>query len=278
MMQRILILVALLVGLAVLPQPAPVQAASDLVNRKIEFTYLPPTDVKYQAVMERMQKSQVLEMLSQFLSPLRFPHAFYLVTSECGEANAYYNPDYWMIVICYEFFELIEAVAPRPGVPVEGYRRDEVVAGAFVGIILHEAGHAVFDMFNVPVFGREEDAADEMAGFIALQFNKDVARTIVRGYAFLWWEFARRGEHKDWADFSDEHGTHLQRFYNVLCMGYGGDPETFREFIDKGMLPRERAANCANEFAKVKSAFAKTILPFVDREMMKKVQETQWLK
>ena len=29
----------------------------------------------------------------------------------------------------------------------------------------------LFDMLDVPVFGREEDAADETASFIALQFN-----------------------------------------------------------------------------------------------------------
>src|SRR5262245_59456427 len=30
------------------------------------------------------------------------------------------------------------------------------------GVLMHEAGRAVFDMFNAPVFGREEGAADEM--------------------------------------------------------------------------------------------------------------------
>ena len=33
---------------------------------------------------------------------------------------------------------------------------------------------------NIPVFGREEDAADQLSAFLMLQFGKDVARTTIR--------------------------------------------------------------------------------------------------
>jgi hypothetical protein len=114
-----------------------------------------------------------------------------------------------------------------------------------------------------------------MASFIALQFSKDVARTITRGYAYFW---SVLGNPKEWAQYSDEHGTSAQRFYNTLCLGYGGDPQTFKEFVDKGWLPKERAANCAAEYEQIKLAFEKTILPFVDLELMKRVQARDWLK
>ena len=138
--------------------------------------------------------------------------AFYLVARECQEENAFYNPANWRIDICYEMIELIEKVAPPPNAPVDGFTRDEVVVGAFVGVIIHEVGHAAFDMFNVPVFGREEDAADEMAGFLAVQFNKQVAHTVTRGFAFLWRAAGRLGgEPKDWAEYADEHGAEAAR-------------------------------------------------------------------
>ena len=38
-----------------------------------------------------------------------------------------------------------------------------------------------FDMFQVPVFGREEDAADQMGVFLAMQFSPDVERMITLG-------------------------------------------------------------------------------------------------
>jgi hypothetical protein len=65
--------------------------------------------------------------------------------------------------------------------------------------------------------------------------------------------------------------------YNSLCLGYGGDPQTFQEFIDRGWLPKERAQYCGEEFAQLKLAFVKTILPFIDRPLIQRVQQAEWL-
>jgi hypothetical protein len=132
----------------------------------------------------------------------------------------------------------------------------------------------VFDMMNVPVFGREEDAADEMAIFIALQFNREVARTIVKGRSYF---YGTLGNPSTREGFADEHGTSSQRFFNFLCLAYGGAPDTFKDLV-AGFLPAARAKGCATEYQKVLRAFTKTVLPFVDEDMMKKVQGRQWLR
>ena len=272
---RIAALAAALVLPAVACNQAVAQTAPSLTNGKIEFSYFPPKTVKYQAIMERLKAAHLLEQMSQFLSPLRLPHKFYLVTTECGKINAFYSSDMRAIILCYEFVELVERLAPKADAPAGEFSRDEVLVGAIAGVMLHEGGHAVFDMLDVPVFGREEDAADAMANFLALQFNKDVARTVVKGFAYLWRSV---GNPKDWSEYADEHGTSAQRFYNALCTAYGGDPATFKEFVDKGWLPKERAENCAAEYQQTRYAFIKTILPFVDPEMLKLVQAKDWLK
>ncbi len=253
--------------------PAVAQAPSDLINSKIRYSYVPPKSLKYVAMSERLKQFQLLEQLSQFLSPLRLPHTFSMLTLECGMVNAYYQASRRHIVLCYEFVEAVERMAPKQGEASE-FSYEEIVVGALVGASLHELGHAIFDMLEVPVAGREEDAADQIAAYIALQFNKDVAQTIVRGFAYVakvWFAF---GAPSYW----DEHGTGLQRYYNMLCLAYGGNPELFRDYVDKGTLPRTRAANCRNEYEQVKVAFDKTVLPFVDRDLMKKVQARPWLK
>src|SRR5882757_6343116 len=84
------------------------QSSSDLSNSKIEFAYFPPKSVKFQGTLDRLKSAQVLEQLSQFLSPLRLPHKFYLVTTECGQINAFYSSDMRAVVLCYEFVDLIE--------------------------------------------------------------------------------------------------------------------------------------------------------------------------
>jgi Putative metallopeptidase len=166
----------------------------------------------------------------------------------------------------------------------------------WAGTLLHETGHAMFDMLHVPLFGREEDAADEVAAFIALQFNRDVQRTIIKGFAYFWQIVAKSGNDPPTVGdpnppedvlerclsdplcaYADVHGTASQRLYNTLCLGYGGEPGTFNDFVQMGWLPKARADNCGREYRQLEHAFSKTILPFIDPGMMKKVRATQWL-
>jgi len=125
------------------------------------------------------------------------------------------------------------------------------------------------------VFGREEDAADQMSGFLMLQFGKDVARTTIKGAAYT---YAVSNNPQSRTEFSDEHGASGQRFYNYLCIAYGGDPDVFQDFVDKGLLPKERAQNCGREYKQVERAFVKTILPYIDQNLMKQVRAKQWLR
>jgi len=259
-------------GVALCVQPAVVRA-QQLQNSKIEITYEEPKNAVHRPIYERLQKRQVLEQLKQFLAPLRLPKKLAIQTVECGEVNAYYNRARGLL-LCYEYLHDLETRIARDEPPA-GYNRPDALVGGFLGVTFHELGHAVFDILEVPVYGREEDAADEMAAFILLQFGPQVSRRMISGAAYMW-----LSKDKTWPRtlFSDEHGNDLQRHYNFLCLGYGGDPKTFQDFVDKGALPPERAKNCAREYQQVRNAFVKTILPFVDQALMKKVQATEWLR
>ena len=42
----------------------------------------------------------------------------------------------------------------------------------------------MFDIFQVPLLGREEDVADQFAGYVMLQFGKDPARRLIGGAVY----------------------------------------------------------------------------------------------
>ena len=155
--------------------------------------------------------------------------------------------------------------------------RGQLIAGEFAATVLHETGHALFDILGVPVFGREEDAADQMEAFLALQFGSDIARTIIKAdaYYYEWSATVQKSDPTTFAEFSDVHGTDSQRVYNLLCMAYGGQREAFQDMVDSGWLPPERAKNCESEYRRAEIAFRKTIVPFIDQAQMKKVQARQ---
>jgi Putative metallopeptidase len=139
-------------------------------------------------------------------------------------------------------------------------------------------GHAMFDFLNVPLFGRAEDAADQFATYIMLLYGKQDARRLIGGAAYGYREYVRNPKVTVRLEaFSEAHGAPMQRFYNLLCMAYGADQETFGDLLKNGYLPQARARGCRVEFGEVNFAFQQTIRPHVDQELAKAVLQSGWL-
>ena len=233
----------------------------DTPSPSVEIEYVAPTSAQFESVYASLKQRKILEELQRFLAPQRLPHPLRLLTKQCGQVNAFYSPSSRSLTICYELVAEIIDSAPQT-VSEDGFiTRQAAIVGNLIGVLLHEGGHMLFDMLDVPVFGREEDAADQTASFIALQFNKDVARTIVKGFVYFWAREKDPAVSASMSVWSDEHGMASQRMYSALCLAYGGDPQTFHEFIDRGWLPKKRADHCDQEFTQLKLAFADMCCP-----------------
>lgn len=248
----------------------------------IQIEYRAPQNAAHKPIHDRLKRRAVLEQYREFMSPLRFNRALYVTVAGCnGTINAFYTPDR-RITYCYEYVaETQRQIAETNVLP--GFRREDAVVGAFVSTILHETGHALFDIFNIPIFGREEDAADAIAAYVALQFGSTTARRILTGTAFAWRasELSElKGKARRFEDYADEHGTQAQRFFNTLCIALGSDfvegGKTFSDFTS--LLPPSRRGQCAREYRHAKNSFAAFVLPHVDMERMKKVRATEWLR
>lgn len=254
--------------------------SAELQNSDIIIDYVDPRNPRYQPILDRLKQQMFLERLQQFLSPLRLPHKLRIRVRQCngnGAPDAFYAPLEWTVNVCYELIAFIEETAPQQD--TAEFKAKRVVAGALIGAVMHEIGHALFDILQVPVLGREEDGADQIASFIALQLDEEVALTVVQGFAYLHLKFAELsgGDANDRRMFADEHGTSEQRFFNLLCIAYGGKPTVFSGFARPELLPPARAAGCRAEYEQIASAFAKTIYPHIDQGMMLKVQSVSWL-
>jgi hypothetical protein len=156
--------------------------------------------------------------------------------------------------------------------------QDTVIIGTFVQALFHEVAAAVLDILQVPIWGRREDAADRLSGFIMLQFGEEVARQTVIGSGIY---FENSGKSWTGKDFAGAHSPEAQRYFNFLCMAYGGAPKVF-EFLVKAegdakpVLPEDRAGRCADEYAQVRKAFNLRIMPFVDPDLLVKVKSSPW--
>jgi hypothetical protein len=283
---------------------AQTQRLPDFRNDKLIIDYIEPEDPKFlnlslevpankkrydtlhahfeamTDIYQRIKKRRLLEEFSYFLAPLRLPVTLRVRARQCspklnqilgpsGE-NAYFTSEDISLNLCYEYVRKFDRLAARGDRP-DFITRPEALIGAVVSTMLHEAGHAVFYLLQIPLLGREEDAADQIAAYIMLQFGRDVARTTIKGAAWKW--FASGG-----SALWGEHSTPPQRLGTYLCLAYGKDPAGFQDFVDVGWLPKYRSGGCKREYAQVEHAFGSTMRPHIDEDMMKKVLARPWLR
>lgn len=255
------------------PPAAPATTpTADWGNSQVEIAYKEPQDPQFSPIRERLMRRQVLEQLRLFLSPLKLPRKLLVQIDQCNAERRPYQPG-GPVTICYEYVAKVARIAPRNASP-NGLPREMMIVGAFVQSVLHEVALATFDILEIPVWGRESDAADKLAGFIMVQFGKEVALKVMVGAA---WYFDAAERQWTESDFASDQSPEAQRFFNYLCIAFGSDPSSFKFLIDQNMLPVRRAQRCGGEFHALRIAFIKTILPHVDQQLLKRVQSATWL-
>jgi hypothetical protein len=235
---------------------------------QVRIVYQEPADEKYRAIHDAMRQRRVLENIGALLNSFRLPRELTLEARGCdGRETAWYDHD--KAVFCYEYVDLIRRYAPKVATP-GGVQRGDAIVAAVIDTILHEAGHGIFDLLEIPVMGREEDAADFFSIYFMLQFPIADARRLIEGIAFNMGSEARPEvtERQSPEKFAGPHAMNAQRHYNVLCLAYGSNPALFGIGIPAG-LPPWRARWCGDDWGMLRRAFTKLILPHVDEARLK---------
>jgi hypothetical protein len=275
-----------------MPLPSAYDHVGDNVNAtvaqtdqpgRIKIQYAAPNSPDLQEIYGRAKDRRYLEKVQEILSPLRLPEPLTVKTAECGMLNAWYRREDSgpTVTICYELLKHISQSLPKQTTP-SGITPTDAAAGQALWLVLHEVGHAAFDIFNVPLFGHEEDAADNFADYIMLQFGKDQARPLIGGAAWAWRAYVADYRtnpviREQLAGFASNHGQPQERFYNLMCLAYGADPVTFAELTQDGFLPPSRSPNCKYEYKTLTKAFHREISPHIDQDMARQVLDTSWL-
>src|SRR3954447_4721512 len=146
-------------------------------------------------------------------------------------------------------------------------RRDqliEFVVGNALFTLTHELGHAVISEFNLPVLGREEDAADAFATLALLYVGSDIAHRVLedaaRGLLTLAARDVKMGHEPT---FYDEHGLDQQRAYQIICFMVGSDPKAFQAVALQAKLPQERQESCRGDYEQAQVSWLQLLEPHV---------------
>jgi hypothetical protein len=269
---------AAIVAFAVRAPVPSARAADEGAKGSIQISYEDPKDPSMQRTFDMAKKANALEMLRLTFVSFRLPEDLYIKAVNCdGVPNAYFfrEEERPTIRICYEYLHAIYQMLPKQPTP-EGITPREALVGQFLFAAAHEFGHAAFDIYNAPVLGRQEDAADQFATYFLLQFGGERAHRLIRGAAYAYHDNFKNREDKSKvtlpiAVFSSDHGTPEQRFYNLVCIAYGYDPKIFAEVVERGYLPEARAKVCQYEYSNLKYAIKTLVGPHIDEELAEKV-------
>jgi hypothetical protein len=165
--------------------------------------------------------------------------------AECGQVNAFYDPAAKLISMCYELVEHYVVLMSNE-YPGDADRAVEAAEGAFSLVLFHELGHALVDVMELPITGREEDAVDQLAAWAMIE--SEAGDDAVLNSALTYYRGAERsGGQVSAAEFADEHALNLQRFYNLVCWVYGSNPQKHAGLVGN-VLPEARAARCPSEY------------------------------
>jgi hypothetical protein len=210
--------------------------------------------LEYNDFRQRLIANRFLDSVAARLNDsLLIPRDITLTTAHCGEPNASYDSERTRVILCYELFRtLAEMYADEVG-------GDHLIMGTLVFALMHELGHALIDVLDLPVTGREEDAVDQLATILMLG-QGEAGDSLAFGAIGWFAKNARSGVDDDLV-FADAHGLNVQRYYDILCLVYGRDRARYPEILTEGWLPADRASGCPSEYARIAHSWRRLLWP-----------------
>lgn len=240
---------ALLAALAAAPHAQAAFVAREAVRQTREFD----------EVAAELAEAKLMEELAGTLNAaLVVPVELGLGFRECGEPNAYYDPETRDVSVCFEllthYYESLEGEFETEA------ELDDAVVGAFMFVLFHEIGHALVDVLELPVTGREEDAVDQLSTWLLIDHGEGDDAVLHGALGFE--VSARQSDEVTDDQFADEHSLDEQRVYNMLCWLYGSDTEKYAAMVDDP-LPAARAQRCESEYRRLDRSWSKLLEPHV---------------
>lgn len=193
---------------------------------------------------QRIDYHQLNAMVNTINETIILPGTVVFSLESCNDSNAYYELETKRIILCDEMIDDFNSTFSQLYTSQDDIR--EASTNSLIFIALHEFGHAVIDVLDIPFTGKEEDAADQLSTYLLVTRFPDGAMKVLDGAT--WFGVVSEEYELEEDDFIGEHSLDAQRYYTLLCWVYGADAEKYGEMIIDGGLSTDRAEMCADEY------------------------------
>lgn len=224
----------------------------------VEVVFRPPANKAEAAAAKLLRESGVARRTAAFIRDA-FALPGTLTLSFGAEDGPLYDPERRSIDMPYSFVDYVQALFTASGEPLEAGELEIITIDVVEHVLYHELGHALIDVFDLPVVGREEDAVDGLATVMLIESFED-GPDMVLSVAFLFSLEDEAGE-TDESSYWDEHSLDIQRFYDAVCLVYGSDPDDNADVVEELEMDEARLDQCPEDYERQRLSWAKLLRP-----------------
>ncbi len=226
---------------------------------EVEVVYQPPRGGENRIGRELLEASETKAVASGLAKTFELPNPLLVKGVNGIGGGPFYNPEDNSITLPYGFAALIFKVESESNAGESEYELGERIGAINSFIFAHEFGHALIANYELPVLGKEEDAADAISTVLLLSVPNG-AQYAASAAAF-WADFSGRQEPPAVAEFADQHSLDLQRAFDILCWTAGSSQVSYEEVGELEALPTSRLETCPGEYEQLATSFKAEVDP-----------------
>lgn len=227
--------------------------------------YQKPTGEENQIGKELLAASETKAVASALAKTFELPNPLTVKGVNGLGGGPFYNPEDNSITLPYGFAALIYELESESNPQESDFEIGERIGAVNSFILAHEFGHALIANYELPVLGKEEDAADAISTVVLL--NVPNGAQYAAAAASFWADFSGRQEPPAVLEYADQHSLDLQRAFDILCWTAGSSEQSFEEVAELEALPESRLETCQGEYEQLAGSMVQVLQPHLQHKI-----------
>lgn len=232
---------------------------------EVKVVYQEPANEEDEVGRELLEASETEAVARGLAKTFELPNPLLVKGVNGTGGGPFYNPEDNSITLPYGFAALVYQLESESNPEESEYEIGERIGAVNSFIFAHEFGHALIANYELPVLGKEEDAADAISTVLLLTVPNGAEYDAAA--AAFWADFSGRQEPPAVAEYADQHSLDLQRAFDILCWTAGSSEQSFEEVAELEALPESRLATCPSEYAQLSGSLDQVLKPHLEHKI-----------
>jgi hypothetical protein len=226
---------------------------------QVRFAWQEPQTEEDEVGYELLQASETEEVATELAEEFELPHPLLVRGVNGFGQGPFYLGENNSITLPYGFAALVLEVLVEGDPESSDAELEEQAIGVNSFILAHEFAHALIENFELPVLGKEEDAADSISTALLLEVPDGDEYAV--DAALFWAGLSGGQESHTVAEYADSHSLDIQRSYNILCWVAGSSEASYEEVAELEVLPASRLQTCPDEYEQLVTSIERELEP-----------------